>query len=82
MALFWKKSQEEKLAEKGDKNAILKLIQQGKRERAIEILERFKDDPQLLRLLYDLYMQEGKYYYAYQLLLQAKTLCLLYRLHP
>jgi len=68
MALFWKKSQEEKLAEKGDKNAILKLIQQGKRERAIEILERFKDDPQLLRLLYDLYMQEGKYYYAYQLI--------------
>ncbi len=68
MVFFWKKSQEEKLAEKGDKNAILKLIQQGKREKAIEILEKFKDNPELLRILYDLYMQEGKYYYAYQLI--------------
>ncbi|MCS6998566.1 MAG: signal recognition particle-docking protein FtsY [Aquificaceae bacterium] len=65
--LFWRKSQEEKLAERGDKNAIISLIEKGKRERAIEILERFKENPELRGLLFRLYMEEGKYYYAYQL---------------
>ncbi|MCS7171789.1 MAG: signal recognition particle-docking protein FtsY [Aquificaceae bacterium] len=66
--LFWKKSQEEKLAERGDKSAILALVEKGKKERAIEILEGFKDNPELRGLLFRLYMEEGKYYYAYQLI--------------
>ncbi|MCS6957255.1 MAG: signal recognition particle-docking protein FtsY [Aquificaceae bacterium] len=66
--LFWKKSEEEKRAEKGDKSAILSLIEKGKREKAIEILERFKDNEELRGLLFRLYMEEGKYYYAYQLI--------------
>lgn len=66
--LFWKKSQEEKLAEQGNKEAILSLIEKGKREKAIEILERFKDKEELRRILFKLYMEEGKYYYAYQLI--------------
>ncbi len=66
--LFWRKSEEEKLAEKGNKNAILALIEKGKKERAIEILERFKENPELRGLLFRLYMEEGKYYYAYQLI--------------
>ncbi|RME09301.1 MAG: signal recognition particle-docking protein FtsY, partial [Aquificota bacterium] len=66
--LFWRKSEEEKLAEKGDKNAILALIEKGKREKAIEILEKFKENPELRGLLFRLYMEEGKYYYAYQLI--------------
>lgn len=66
--LFWRKSQEEKLAEQGDKNAILALIEKGKKDKAIEILERFKENPELRRILFRLYMEEGKYYYAYQLI--------------
>ncbi|MFN7065014.1 MAG: signal recognition particle-docking protein FtsY [Aquificaceae bacterium] len=66
--LFWRKSQEEKLAEEGNKPAILALIEKGKREKAIEILERFKDREELRGLLFRLYMEEGKYYYAYQLI--------------
>ncbi len=68
MVLFWKKSKEEKLAEQGDKNAILKLIEQGKKEQAIRILENFKENPELLPILYKLYLEDGKYYYAYQLI--------------
>lgn len=66
--LFWRKSQEEKLAEQGDKNAILALIEKGKKSKAIEILEGFKDNKELRGLLFRLYMEEGKYYYAYQLI--------------
>ncbi|MFN3813858.1 MAG: signal recognition particle-docking protein FtsY [Aquificaceae bacterium] len=68
MALFWKKSQEEKAAERGDKTNILKLIEKGKINRAIDILERFKDDKELRPILYELYIKTGKYYYAYQLI--------------
>ncbi len=68
MVFFWKKSKEEKLAQQGDKNAILKLIEQGKKEQAIRILENFKDNPELLPILYKLYLEEEKYYYAYQLI--------------
>lgn len=82
---FFKKSEEEKLAEKGDKSAILKLIEKGKKDKAIEILERFKEDPELRPILFKLYMDEGKYYYAYQLveyydknLATAKERALLY----
>ncbi|MFZ8861088.1 MAG: signal recognition particle-docking protein FtsY, partial [Thermocrinis sp.] len=82
---FFKKSEEEKLAEKGDKSAILKLIEKGKKGKAIEILERFKEDPELRPILFKLYMEEGKYYYAYQLveyydknLATAKERALLY----
>jgi len=82
---FFKKSEEEKLAEKGDKSAILKLIEKGKKDKAIEILERFKEDPELRPILFRLYMEEGKYYYAYQLveyydknLATAKERALLY----
>jgi len=64
---FFKKSEEEKLAERGDKSAILKLIEKGKKDKAIEILEKFKEDPELRPILFKLYMEEGKYYYAYQL---------------
>ncbi|WPM32462.1 signal recognition particle-docking protein FtsY [Hydrogenobacter sp. T-2] len=65
---FWRKTEEEKLAERGDKNAILTLIEKGKKDKAIEILERFKENPELRGLLFRLYMEEGKYYYAYQLI--------------
>jgi fused signal recognition particle receptor len=82
---FFKKSEEEKLAERGDKSAILKLIEKGKKGKAIEILERFKEDPELRPILFKLYMEEGKYYYAYQLveyydknLATAKERALLY----
>jgi fused signal recognition particle receptor len=82
---FFKKSEEEKLAEKGDKSAILKLIEKGKKDKAIEILEKFKEDPELRPILFKLYMEEGKYYYAYQLveyydrnLATAKERALLY----
>lgn len=82
---FFKKSEEEKLAERGDKSAILKLIEKGKKDKAIEILERFKEDPELRPILFKLYMEEGKYYYAYQLveyydknLATAKERALLY----
>jgi fused signal recognition particle receptor len=82
---FFKKSEEEKLAEKGDKSAILKLIEKGKKDKAIEILEKFKEDPELRPILFKLYMDEGKYYYAYQLveyydrnLATAKERALLY----
>jgi len=68
MVFFWRKSEEEKKAEQGDKNAILRLIEKGKKEKAIEILERFKENPELRRILYKLYVEEGKYYYAYQLI--------------
>ncbi|ADC89237.1 signal recognition particle-docking protein FtsY [Thermocrinis albus DSM 14484] len=67
MLRFWKKSQEEKLAEQGDKSSILKLIEQGKKDKAIRILENFKENPELRPILFRLYMEEGKYYYAYQL---------------
>ncbi|SHK32597.1 signal recognition particle-docking protein FtsY [Thermocrinis minervae] len=66
--LFWKKSEEERKAEEGDKTAILSLIEKGKVKKAIQILEKFKDNPQLRPILFDLYLKEGKYYYAYQLL--------------
>jgi len=82
---FFKKSEEEKLAERGDKSAILKLIEKGKKDKAIQILERFKEDPELRPILFKLYMEEGKYYYAYQLveyydknLATAKERALLY----
>jgi len=82
---FFKKSEEEKLAERGDKSAILKLIEKGKKDKAIEILEKFKEDPELRPILFKLYMEEGKYYYAYQLveyydrnLATAKERALLY----
>ncbi|MFN3870763.1 MAG: signal recognition particle-docking protein FtsY [Aquificaceae bacterium] len=65
---FWRKSQEEKKAEEGSKEAILSLIEKGKKEKAIEILERFKDREDLRPILFKLYMEEGKYYYAYQLI--------------
>ena len=65
---FFKKSEEEKLAEKGDKSAILRLIEKGKKNKAIAILENFKENPELRPILFKLYMEEGKYYYAYQLM--------------
>ncbi len=68
MALFWKRSQEEKAAERGDKTNILKLIEKGKIDKAIDILERFKENQELRSILYDLYIKTGKYYYAYQLI--------------
>lgn len=68
MAFFWRKSSEEKSARKGDKSAILKLIESGKRALAIEILENFKEDPELRPILFRLYMEEGKYYFANQLI--------------
>jgi len=82
---FFKKSEEEKLAEKGDKSAILRLIEKGKKNKAIAILENFKENPELRPILFKLYMEEGKYYYAYQLveyydknLATAKERALLY----
>ncbi len=65
---FWKKSDTEKKAKEGSKEAILELIKEGKRSKAISILEDFKNNEELRRILFDLYVQDKEYYKAYTLL--------------
>ncbi len=66
MVFFWRKSETEKKAEKGDKGAILELIRQGKKDKAVKILKKYaleKED--LAEVLFDLYVKEGKLADAY-----------------
>jgi len=66
MVFFWRKSDVEKKAEKGDKNAILELIKQGKKEKAEKILKKFAlEREDLAGVLFELYVQEGKLAQAY-----------------
>ncbi len=66
--LFFKKSEVEKRAEKGDKSAILELLRKGKKDKAQKLLERYEDDPDLRKVLFDLYVDEENYLQAYRLL--------------
>ena len=66
--LFFKKSEVEKRAEKGDKSAILELLRKGKKDKARKLLEKHEDDPDLRKVLFDLYVEEENYLQAYRLL--------------
>ncbi len=66
--VFFRKSELEKRAEKGDRSAILELLRKGKKEKARKLLERHEDDPDLRKVLFDLYFEEGNYLQAYRLL--------------
>ena len=69
MVFFWRKSEVEKKAEKGDKNAILELIKQGKKEKAEKILRKYAPQREdLADLLFEIYVKEGKLVQAYPLL--------------
>ena len=66
--LFFRKSEIEKRAEKGDKSAILELLRKGKKDKARKLLEKFEGDPDLTPVLFDLYLQEENYTQAYRLI--------------
>jgi fused signal recognition particle receptor len=66
--LFFKKSELEKRAEKGDKSAILELLHKGKKDKAKKFLEKHEEDSDLRKVLFDLYLEEGNYMQAYRLL--------------
>ncbi len=66
--LFFKKTDVEKRAEKGDKSAILELIRKGKKDKARKLLEQHKGDPDLRKVLFDLYVEEGYFLQANELL--------------
>ncbi len=66
--LFFKKSDLEKKAEKGDKSAILELLRKGKKDKAKKLLEKHEEDPDLRKVLFDLYLEEENYLQAYRLL--------------
>jgi fused signal recognition particle receptor len=65
---FWKKSDVEKKAEEGSKEAILELIRSGKTSKAESILENFKDNEELRKILFNLHLQNKEYYKAYTLI--------------
>jgi len=69
---FWKKSDTEKKAEEGSKEAILELIKSGKTSKAESILENFKDNEELRKILFDLYLKNNEYYKAYTLIEKYK----------
>ncbi len=66
--IFFRKSDVEKRAEKGDKSAILELLRKGKRDKAKKLLEKHEQNPDLRSVLYDLYLEEENYQQAYRLL--------------
>jgi len=66
--LFFRKSEVEKRAERGDKSAILELLRKGDRKKARKLLEEHRDDPDLRKVLFDLYVDEEYYMQALQLL--------------
>ncbi|MDQ7083062.1 MAG: hypothetical protein Q9N34_09095 [Aquificota bacterium] len=66
--IFFGKSDLEKRAEKGDKSAILDLVRKGKVKKAIKILERFREEKDLRKVLFDLYLKEGMYKEAHRLI--------------
>ncbi len=65
--VFFRKSELEKRAERGDKSAILELLRKGKKDKARKFLERHEEDPNLRKVLFDLYFEEGNYLQAYRL---------------
>ncbi len=65
---FFRKSDLEKRAEKGDKSAILELLRKGKKSKAKKLLEKYEEDPDLRKVLFDLYLEEENYRQAYRLL--------------
>ncbi len=65
---FFRKSELEKRAEKGDKSAILELLRKGKKDKARKYLEKYEHDPDLRKVLFDLYFEEENYLQAYRLL--------------
>ena len=65
--IFFKRSDLEKKAKEGDVSAILELARKGKRDKAIKFLEEREGDPQLRKVLFDLYLEEGKDLQAYRL---------------
>ncbi len=71
---FWKKSDVEKKAEEGSKEAILQLIRENKISKAESILEKFKDNEELRKILFDLYLNHKEYYKAYTLLDRYKDI--------
>jgi len=68
--LFFRKSEVEKRAEKGDRSAILELLRKGERKKAKKLLEEHKEDPDLRKVLFDLYVEEEYYMQAAELLEQ------------
>ncbi len=76
MVFFWKRSNIEKEAERGKREAIIALIKEGKKERALKILEKYKENGELRKLLFDLYMEKEKYKKAYELIKEfGEDLC-------
>ncbi len=68
--LFFRKSELERRAEEGDKSAIIELAKKGKVKKAIDLLEKRVEDPDLRSFLFDLYLKEGMFKKAYELLLR------------
>lgn len=66
--LFFRKSELERRAESGDKSAILELLRKGKRKKAKELLERYEEDKDLRKVLFELYVEDENYLQAYRLL--------------
>jgi len=66
--LFFRKSELERRAEGGDKSAILELLRKGKRKKAKELLERYEEDKDLRKVLFELYVEDENYLQAYRLL--------------
>lgn len=66
--LFFRKSDLERRAEKGDKSAILELVRKGKRDKAKKLLEKHEEDADLRKVLFDLYVEDENYMQAYRLL--------------
>ncbi len=65
---FFKKSELEKRAEKGDKSAILELLRKGKKDKAKKYLEKYESDSDLRKVLFDLYVEDENFMQAYRLL--------------
>lgn len=68
MVFFWKKSNIEKEAEEGKREAIINLIREGKKDKAIKILEKFREKEELRKLLFNLYLEKERYKKAYELI--------------
>ncbi len=66
--IFFKRSETEKRAKKGDKSAILELIRKGKKDLARKLLENYEENEDLRKVLFDLYYEEDNYLQAYRLL--------------
>ncbi|NPB07032.1 MAG: signal recognition particle-docking protein FtsY [Aquificae bacterium] len=75
MVLFWRKSELEKRAEKGDKSALLELVKKGKKDKALSILkEKALESEELAELLFELLAQERRYQELYPYLKRFPSL--------